>query len=96
MYYKWRDQLLTDGAKLFEQGGMDHVRERLERENRQLKETIGKLTIDLKKTIGKTARHEEFSEPCITGANPTAEGGASILGLSLHLGISQISCKASG
>ena len=41
MYYKWRDQLLTDGA--------DHARERLERENRKLKETIGELTIDLKK-----------------------------------------------
>ena len=49
MYYKWRDQLLTDGAKLFERGGVDHARERLERENRKLKETIGELTIELKK-----------------------------------------------
>lgn len=55
MYYKWRDQLLVDGCKLFERGGVDHVRERLERENRKLKETIGKLTVELKKTIGKTA-----------------------------------------
>ena len=47
MYYKWRDQLLTDGAKLFERGGVDHARERLERENRKLKETIGELTIEL-------------------------------------------------
>ena len=37
MYYKWRDQLLTDGAKLFDRGGVDHIRERLERENRRLK-----------------------------------------------------------
>ena len=46
MYYKWRDQLLTDGAKLFERGGVDHARERLERENRKLKEMIGELTIE--------------------------------------------------
>lgn len=26
MYYKWRDQLLTDGAKLFDRGGVDRVR----------------------------------------------------------------------
>ena len=26
MYYKWRDQLLTDGAKLFERDGVDHAR----------------------------------------------------------------------
>ena len=46
MYYKWRDQLLTDGAKLFERGGVDHACERLERENRKLKETIGELTME--------------------------------------------------
>lgn len=49
MYYKWRDQLLTDGAKLFDRGGVDHARERLEIENRRLKETIGELTVELKK-----------------------------------------------
>ena len=55
MYYKWRDQLLSDGAKLFERGGVDRARERLEQENRKLKETIGELTIELKKTNGKAA-----------------------------------------
>jgi len=49
MYYKWRDQLLSDGEKLFERGGIDHARERLERENQKLKETIGELTLELKK-----------------------------------------------
>ena len=49
MYYKWRDQLLTDGAKLFDRGGVDHARKRLEIENRRLKETIGELTVELKK-----------------------------------------------
>ncbi len=37
MYCKWRNQLLTDGAKLFERGGVDRARERLEHENRKLK-----------------------------------------------------------
>ena len=37
MYYKWRDQLLSDGAKLFDRGGVDHAKERLENENRRLK-----------------------------------------------------------
>jgi len=43
--YKWRDQLLTDGAKLFERGGVDHARERLERENRKL--TVAKSPISV-------------------------------------------------
>lgn len=49
MYYKWRDQLLSDGEKLFERGGVDHARERLELENRRLKQAIGDLTLELKK-----------------------------------------------
>ena len=44
MSCKWRDQLFTDGARLFERGGVVHGRERLERENRKLKEAIGELT----------------------------------------------------
>lgn len=51
MYYKWRDQLLTDGAKLFERGGVNHARKRLEQENHKLKETIGELTVELKKRL---------------------------------------------
>ena len=46
MFYRWRDQLLNDGAKLFAHGGVDHEMERLQRENRKLKETIGELTMD--------------------------------------------------
>jgi len=56
MYCKWRDQLPTDGEKLFERGGVGHVRECLERENRNLKETIGELTIELKKRLVKCRR----------------------------------------
>ena len=44
MYCQWRNQLLTDETKLFERGRADHARERLECENRKLKETIGKLS----------------------------------------------------
>ena len=49
MFYRWRDQLLNDGAKLFAHGGVDHEVDRLQRENRKLKETIGELTMELKK-----------------------------------------------
>ncbi|MEI3004018.1 MAG: hypothetical protein V8T87_05275 [Victivallales bacterium] len=39
MYYKWCDRLLTDGAELFECGGVDHARERLKQENRKLRKS---------------------------------------------------------
>ena len=48
-YYRWRDTLLSDGSKLFERGGVDKHQERLERQNQKLKETIGELTMELKK-----------------------------------------------
>ena len=89
MYYKWRDQLLTDGAKLFERGGVDHARERLERENRKLKETIGELTIELKKTNGK-APPGKFGSQCGVGRRySNVEVGAPIWGVSSYLGVSQ-------
>ena len=49
MFYRRRDKLLNDGAKLFARDGVDNEAERLQRENRKLKETIGELTIELKK-----------------------------------------------
>ena len=91
MYYKWRDQLLTDGAKLFERGGVDHARERLERENRKLKETIGELTIELKKTIGKAPSGKFGSQCSVDCRCPSVEVGASLLGIPPHLGVSQVS-----
>ena len=45
----WRNQLLTDGAKLFERDGVDHAGEHLKRESRKLKETIGEQIEDLVK-----------------------------------------------
>ncbi len=49
MYYKWQDQLLADGAQYLSRAKFDHARERLELKKRRLKETFGKLTIELKK-----------------------------------------------
>lgn len=48
-YYKWRDVLLNEGTKLFERGGVDKEKKRLEKQNRKLKETVGDLTMELKK-----------------------------------------------
>ena len=90
MYYKWRDQLLTDGAKLFERGGVDHARERMERENRKLKETIGELTIELKKTTGKAPPGKFWSQCGVGRRYPSVEVGPSLLGISPYLGISQV------
>ncbi len=56
MFYRWRDQLLNDGAKLFAYGGVDHEVERLQRENRKLKETIGELTMELKEPLFRPER----------------------------------------
>ena len=49
-YYKWRDRLLREGAKVFEHGGPDRAEQRLRNEVRRLKAIIGDLTIELKKT----------------------------------------------
>ena len=49
MYYKWRDRLMEDGAKVFERGGADKESERLKEENLRLKRAVGELTLELKK-----------------------------------------------
>jgi transposase-like protein len=49
-YYKWRDQLLANGPKVFDPGGIDRTTERLQHENRKLKRIIGELTVELKKS----------------------------------------------
>jgi transposase-like protein len=48
-YYQWRDRLLHNGAKVFEQGGPQAEEERLRRDNQRLKALIGELTVELKK-----------------------------------------------
>lgn len=49
-FYKWRDQLLNNGPKVFDYGGIDKSSERLEHENQKLKRIIGELTVELKKS----------------------------------------------
>ena len=49
-YYKWRDRLLSGGAKVFEHGGPDRAEQRLQNEVRRLKTIIGDLTVELKKS----------------------------------------------
>jgi transposase-like protein len=50
LFYKWRDQLLSNGPKVFDHGGIDKNAERLRTENQKLKRIIGELTVELKKT----------------------------------------------
>lgn len=49
-YYGWRDQLLKFGNQAFEQKNVSKKEQHLELENRKLKQIIGDLTIELKKT----------------------------------------------
>jgi len=51
-YYQWRDRLLQNGSKVFEQGGPQAGEERLRRDNLRLKSLIGELTVELKKNDG--------------------------------------------
>lgn len=62
MFYRRRDKLLNDGTKLFARDGVDNEVERLQRENRKLKETIGELTMELKKTTVSNAGMESFQQ----------------------------------
>ena len=48
-YYKWRDQLLAQGNKIFDPNP-DKTVERIKDENKHLKAIIGDLTVELKKT----------------------------------------------
>ncbi len=50
LYYRWREQLLNEGKKVFERGGVSASEERLKGENRRLKAMIGHLTMELKKS----------------------------------------------
>ncbi len=47
-YYKWRDQLLSDGTKALETTNDNAHIQRLE--NEELKSLIGELTVELKKS----------------------------------------------
>jgi transposase-like protein len=49
-YYKWRDQLLANGPKVFDYGGIDRSSGQLTHEIKKLKHIIGDLTVELKKS----------------------------------------------
>jgi transposase-like protein len=49
-YYKWRDQLLSNGSKVFDNSTANNSVEKLKQENRKLKHVIGELTVELKKS----------------------------------------------
>lgn len=48
-YYRWRDILARDGARLFARGGVSKEQQRIEAENHRLREAVGSLTMELKK-----------------------------------------------
>ncbi len=50
LFYKWRDQLFSNGPKVFDYGSADKSTERLRTENQKLKRIIGELTVELKKS----------------------------------------------
>jgi transposase-like protein len=49
-YYQWRDQFLAHAAKAFESHQSTKKEARLEQENARLKQLVGELTFELKKS----------------------------------------------
>jgi transposase-like protein len=50
LYYQWRDQFLAHAAKVFEVQQHTKKEARLEQENARLKQLVGELTLELKKS----------------------------------------------
>ena len=50
IYYRWQEQLLQYGHEAFESKNITKREHRLQSENKRLKEIIGDLTIELKKS----------------------------------------------
>lgn len=48
-YYKWRDQFLKFGYQAFETKNISKKEQRLQNENKKLKQLVGDLTVELKK-----------------------------------------------
>jgi len=49
-YYQWRDQFLANAPKTFEVARQTEREARLQRENARLKNLVGELTLELKKS----------------------------------------------
>ena len=50
MYYRWRDTFLANAAQAFESQAATRREERLLSENNKLKQAVGELTLELKKS----------------------------------------------
>jgi transposase-like protein len=50
LYYQWRDQFLAQAAKAFDDPQRTRKEARLQQENARLKQLIGELTLELKKS----------------------------------------------
>lgn len=50
IYYRWREQLLQYGHQAFESKNITRREQRLQSENQHLKQIIGDLTVELKKS----------------------------------------------
>ena len=53
MYYRWRDTFLANAVQAFESTAATRREERLLSQNQKLKQAVGELTLELKKTIGR-------------------------------------------
>jgi len=49
-YYQWRDQFLSNAPKAFEVAQQTDREARLQHENTRLKQLVGELTLELKKS----------------------------------------------
>lgn len=56
-YYKWRDKVLKSGDKVFSSKESKEM-ERLKKQARRLKETVGDLTLELKKATDSKKKKE--------------------------------------
>ena len=50
MYYRWRDTFLANAAQAFESKAVTRLEERLLSENKKLKQAVGELALELKKS----------------------------------------------
>jgi transposase-like protein len=55
LYYQWRDQFLAQAAKAFEDPQRTRKEARLQQENTRLKQLVGELTLELKKSDERLA-----------------------------------------
>jgi len=55
IYYRWREQLLQYGQKVFESKNITKREDRLQSKNQRLKQIIGDLTVELKKASSNDA-----------------------------------------